>query len=107
MTRDETILRIATDLSEGETIGRCSLFDVLAATIGAWASLDDYLTLLHGDAEQRLDVTERHRKHHERVSAHWLQTSARGIALVDAEIERLHDEAAEDAEQDGLRVAHG
>lgn len=91
MTRDEHIAALADRIANND--GPVTMFDVLAELREEWCDLSDYLALLDGNA----DVIRRHRLHHETLALRWLQTSARGQALVDREIER--DEELDDSER--------
>lgn len=97
-SRDDLIARIATDLAEGGMVGRCTIFDVLSDQ-PPLIDAEEECTLIAGSTEQRNDILDRLQKYAETLVVAWLQTSARGASLVDDEVERLSEEAAEDAEE--------
>jgi hypothetical protein len=97
VTRDETIAALSDRLADGDTIGKVSLFDVLSGR-DDWCSLDDFITLTTGSFDDVLNVQDRLRDYHRGLCSAWLQTSARGQAAVDAEID-------EDAELQAERSA--
>lgn len=62
--------------------------------------LDDQLTLLRGNADQRLNVAERINDYLTELVSAWLETSATGAQLIEEREEQEREDAEELAELD-------
>ncbi len=100
MNRHEAIAALADDiLMTGRPIHLATVLD--AVLDEPLVSNDDAVQLLFGSDENKLDARDRCEKAAQAVVVSWLESSPRGMALVDERIERDRDEEdyvrAEDA----------
>jgi hypothetical protein len=96
MTREDLIADLTDSITSGcFTHSRICLASILE-DFAPLVSHDDIARLIAGDSEARLDILDRVENHASETVRNWLENTAKGRALVDAELERRQAEELED-----------